>query len=278
MLPMRVSVKRRTGILVLLLALLTPALLQAQTPPLAGIAHVAFRVGNLDQTRAFYQKLGFEQFLEFSSAGKPSVAFMKINDRQFIELYAPRDDSQPLGLMHVCYESHDIAAVHDAYASGGLTPSDVKKAHAGNLLFVIHDPEDQPLEYTQYEPGSLHSLDRGKHLGPDRVSRRLIGAILPVRDVPAEEAFYRDKLGFESSRTAKTELLLPGGSASEIELEEAAATTRPGIAFEVDNVKRTAKALRHRGFAVEASGHAVSVQDPDGVLVVFRKTDAQQVP
>ncbi len=33
---------------------------QTDTPPLAGIAHVAIRVSDLSRSRDFYQKLGFE--------------------------------------------------------------------------------------------------------------------------------------------------------------------------------------------------------------------------
>jgi catechol 2,3-dioxygenase-like lactoylglutathione lyase family enzyme len=270
----REPVRMRAAILGVVLALLPTPVLRAQTPALAGIAHVAFRVANLDQSRSFYHKLGFEQFLEFSSAGKTSVAYMKINDRQFIELYARTEDSQPLGLMHVCYESTELAAVHDVYATRGLTPTDVKKAHAGNLLFVIHDPEGQLLEYTQYEPGSLHSLDRGKHLGPDRISQRLIGATLPVLDTAAERAFYMQKLGFESTADNPA-LRLPGTSGDEIELVPHAAAATPGITFQVVSAKRTAKLLRHRGLSVRTTHDRASIQDPDGNLIIFQKLGAK---
>jgi catechol 2,3-dioxygenase-like lactoylglutathione lyase family enzyme len=155
----------RRSILILVFGLVCTLNLFAQSPDLVGVAHVAFRVDDLQKAREFYQKLGFEQAFEFSDAGKTSVAFIKINDRQFIELYPRTDPSQPGGLMHICFEANHIQAVHDAYVKQGLQPTEVKKARAGNLLFVMHDPEGQLLEYTQYLPGSLHSESRGKHLG-----------------------------------------------------------------------------------------------------------------
>src|SRR5580704_8654725 len=88
--------------------LLLPALGIGQAPPppanLAGIAHVAFRVSDLARSRAFYQKLGFEQAFAFNKDGAITEAFFKVNDRQFIEIYPPQA-SQSIGFMHLCFES-----------------------------------------------------------------------------------------------------------------------------------------------------------------------------
>src|SRR5215470_9727020 len=170
-----------------------------QSPELAGIAHVAFRVSDVPRSRDFYRKLGFEQSFEFADPGKPPVSYMKINDRQFIELYGRADDSQALGLMHVCYEVEDIEALVREYGQRGLSPPPARKARAGNLLFVIRDPEDQIIEYTQYLPGSLHFEDRGKHLGEHRISEHLLAVGLLARDLAAERTFYTSKLAFETT-------------------------------------------------------------------------------
>ena len=99
----------------LALALLSAAAC-AQTGQITGIAHVAYRVTDLDKEVAFFQKLGYQQaFTVTSPAGKVTESFIKVNDRQFIEVY-PQPDSaqpptQPLGWMHVCYESDDLPAL-----------------------------------------------------------------------------------------------------------------------------------------------------------------------
>src|SRR5215831_9642071 len=82
---------------------------------LDGIAHVAFRVSDLSVSREFYRKLGFEQAFEFNDAGGTTVSYMKVNDRQFIELYRRTSDSQPLGLMHICFETSDMDGLHAEY-------------------------------------------------------------------------------------------------------------------------------------------------------------------
>jgi catechol 2,3-dioxygenase-like lactoylglutathione lyase family enzyme len=264
----------RQAILVWLCVLLCAPVISAQTPPLRGIAHVAFRVADLDQSRAFYRALGFEQFLEFTANGKTSVSYMKVNDRQFIELYPRSEPSQPLGLMHVCYESNDLAAVHDAYIARGLTATDVKKAHAGNLLFVMHDPERQTVEYTQYEPGSLHSEDRGKHLGAQRISQRLLGATVPVHDLDALLAFYTAKLGFVRA-SASQRLRVPGDSGEFIQLVSAAVTAKPGITLQADDTKRAAEELRHRGLDVQMTHGSLTVKDPDGATITLQPTSGK---
>ena len=101
------------------------------SPALAGIAHVAFRVSDVEKSREFYRALGFEQAFEFKDPGKPEVSYIKINDHQFIELYGRADDPQPTGLLHVCYEAADIESLWNEYVKSGLNPPPSRKAHAG---------------------------------------------------------------------------------------------------------------------------------------------------
>src|ERR1700727_3450708 len=90
---------------------LLPALGMGQTPPpttLAGIAHVAFRVSDLARSRDFYQKLGFEQAFAFTKDGTTTEVFLKVNDRQFLEMYPQQQPPQEIGFMHICFESDDL--------------------------------------------------------------------------------------------------------------------------------------------------------------------------
>jgi len=96
---------------------------------LSGIAHVAFRVADVAVGRAFYQKLGFEQFFELTRDGQTTEAFLKVNDLQFIELY-PRNAQQPSGLMHICYLSNDMEPLYAEYVKRELKPSPARKAAA----------------------------------------------------------------------------------------------------------------------------------------------------
>ena len=216
--------------LVLLALCLTPAILPAQqttpSPNLAGLAHVALRVHDLAASVAFYQKLGFVKAFELSRDGKVYEAFIKINDRQFIELYPTDEKNSSPGFLHICFEGADLQAAHDFYVAQGLTPKDVRTAGAGNLLFTMPGPATpsgpQNLEYTQYMPGSLHSRDFGKNLGPGRIATSLAMVAFSVDDLTAARAFYKDKLAFKPvpptapSLETKQSFQLPGNPAQSV--------------------------------------------------------------
>lgn len=242
----------------------------AQPPALSAIAHVAFRISDLPRSAAFYQGLGFEQAFRFEDSGRTVVDFRKINDRQFIELYPRTSDSEQLGMMHICFETGDIEALANEYRKRNLEPTAVNKARAGNLLFSIHDPEGQVLEYLQYLPGSLHFEDRGRHLGERRIAQRLVRVAANVRDVAVARAFYVGRLDFEPhAGRGTTRLLLPGTSGEEVELLPAFGEAEPRLVFPVPDVGRATDELRRRGFAPLVSADAVQVIDPDGAVIAF---------
>jgi len=237
---------------------------------LAGIAHVAFRVTDVEKSKQFYSSLGFEEAFEFADPGKPRVSYIKINDQQFIELYGRAGDSQPIGLMHVCFEAADIEALRKEYARRGVIAPESKKARAGNLLFSIHDPNGQSVEFTQYLPGSLHSEDRGKHLGERRISEHLVWVIVPVQDLSATRNFYTNKLGFgDASIDTAIRLRLPGRSREALGLDGASAAPKPRIGFAISDLERAKKDLWSRGFEVRSTRVSAAVLDPDGTVVEF---------
>jgi catechol 2,3-dioxygenase-like lactoylglutathione lyase family enzyme len=206
--------------LALLLAPLLPAQQPAApSPNLAGIAHVALRVHDLAASIAFYEKLGFVKAFELSRNGQVYEAFIKINDRQFIELYPTDAKNTQVGFLHLCFEGNDLNSVHDYYVAHGLTPNAVRTAGAGNLLFTMPGPATpqgpQNMEYTQYMPGSLHSKDFGQHLGPNRIADKLTRVTVATEDPTAAKAFYQDKLAFTPA--AKEDSLRIPGSDQQVE-------------------------------------------------------------
>jgi catechol 2,3-dioxygenase-like lactoylglutathione lyase family enzyme len=245
---------------------------QTETPLLAGIAHVAIRVSDLNRSRDFYQKLGFEESFTLNKDGVVTESFLKVNDRQFIEMY-PGQSSQPIGFMHVCFEGADLEALDREYLARGLFPTPVRRAGAGNLLFTMEGPEKQNIEYTQYLAGSLHSNDRGKHLGANRISTELVAFGLAMQNQSAAEDFYRQKLGFQPLQRfyepGLTALRLPGPSRQVVQI------TPPGSAgkmfFSVSDLGRTAGLLKTLHLSVEKQASVLTIHDPDGNRLVFVK-------
>jgi catechol 2,3-dioxygenase-like lactoylglutathione lyase family enzyme len=262
--------------LALLACVASSLLAAAQAPPITGIAHLAFRVHDLGAERAFFRRLGFEEAFVLPSPDNPSEVFIKINDRQFIELYPQTAASQPLGWMHVCYESDALNSLQELYATHGLKPSAVQKAGAGNLLFSLNDPEGRVTEFTQYMPGSRHTLDRGKHLGQQRIATELLGFSFPSADLAVDRQFYTAGLGFEQKKNGSgIRLRLPAAPDLRIALHAAKPGDRIQAILGVSDVPATASALRRCGFSAQELRNAVSVQDPNGNLFVFAADTAR---
>jgi catechol 2,3-dioxygenase-like lactoylglutathione lyase family enzyme len=242
---------------------------QIATPLLAGIAHVAIRVSDLNRSRSFYQKLGFEQAFTFTRDGVVTESFLKVNDQQFIEMYPQQQPSQSIGFMHVCFEGADLEALNREYLARGLSPTPVRRAGAGNLLFTMEGPEKQNIEYTQYMPGSLHSNDQGKHLGASRISKQIVAVSITMTDPNTAEAFYKQKLGFRPlQRFGRMALQLPGQSLQVVQLAPDGAFE---IYFPVSNLRDAAARLHTLGLPVERLGSMLTVQDPDGNRIIFVK-------
>ena len=241
------------------------------SPDLAGIAHVALRVRDLDASIAFYEKLGFVKAFDLSRDGKVYEAFIKINDRQFIELYPVDAKNTQVGFLHLCFEGNDLNAVHDYYVAKGLSPIAVRTAGAGNLLFTMPGPltpqGPQNMEYTQYMPGSLHSKDFGQHLGADRISDMLSSVTIAAEDKAAARSFYLDKLGFVAASDA---LGLPGkANGNFIKLVPAPSLgMKARITFFSPAKSLVAEARKHHvNFTKE--GTTLVILDPDGNEVLL---------
>jgi catechol 2,3-dioxygenase-like lactoylglutathione lyase family enzyme len=266
-----------TGILSLLMVALS-FISAAQTPsqpaPLAGIAHAAIRVADLDTSRAFYEKLGFEEAFFMSQNGKPTQSFIKINDRQFIELYPRRQPAEPVGFMHICFESTAIEALNSTYAARGLSPIPVRRAGAGNLLFTMQGPERQNIEYTQYMPGSKHTNDRGLHLGTHRVADQIVAMGIEMQDTAAAIAYYKEKLDFKPGHAlqpGQTWLELPGLPSQQVEIVQYAPGAAFQVYFSVPDLKRTTAQLKSLNIPVQKQNKAIWIQDPDGNRIFFVK-------
>lgn len=256
---------------ILSIAFLFVTSLRAQSNQITGIAHIAYRASDLDREVAFFQKLGFEQaFSNTSADGKVTQSFIKVNDRQFIEIYPQSKSGEEIGWMHVCYESGDLNALYKSLDAHGLKPSEVRKAGAGNLLSVIRDPENRVTEFTQYMPGSRHSLDAGKHLGEHRVSDLMTGFQLPVPDIESARKFYVSGMGFEArSRGNGLRITAPGAPDVSIEIQSAGTDSKPATIFRVADVAVAAKQLEAAGFKATRDRNRINIADPDGNIFVF---------
>jgi len=186
---------------VLLLFLATGMLTDAETnrPRILGVSHMALYVSDLQKARAFYKDfLGYEEpYTLKRDDGSDRIAFIKINEDQYIELFAesPKQDGN---LNHIAFFTDSAEDMRVYLASRGIkVPEKVGTGKIGNSNFNINDPDGHTVEIVQYEPDSRTRREKGKYLPDTRISTHIahIGVTIGALD-PAIK-FYHDILGFQ---------------------------------------------------------------------------------
>src|SRR5262249_50635667 len=171
----------------------------ASRPKILGLAHTAFYVTDLAKARTFYKDfLGFDEepFTLKKPDGSERIVFIKINDRQFVELFAEntRGEGQ---LNHVSIYTDNADQMRDYLASKGVAvPDTVGKGKTGNKNFNIKDPDGHIVEIVEYQPDSLTTRDAGQHRPATQISGHLMHAGFIVGDLAKSMAFYHGILSF----------------------------------------------------------------------------------
>ena len=183
----------------LALAALTASGAEPKRPKITGIAHMAIFVSDVDKARTFYKDfLGYgEPFDLKTPSGALSLTFLKINDRQYIEIFpeAAKDTDR---LNHISIETDDAEAMRVYLASKGVkVPEKVNTNRIGNKSFSVKDPDGHGLEITEYTPTGASTREKGKYMGPSRISDRMAHFGILVGDLAAAQEFYHGILGFK---------------------------------------------------------------------------------
>jgi catechol 2,3-dioxygenase-like lactoylglutathione lyase family enzyme len=172
---------------------------QVQRPHILGIAHMALYVSDLRKARLFYEDfLGYaEPYVLRRSDGSERIAFIKINEDQYVELFAEAEKNEG-HLNHISIQTDSAEGMREYLAGQGVkVPDKVGKGKIGNSNFNITDPDGHTVEIVQYEPDSWTRQQHGKYLPDTRISTRIphIGIIIG----PLEPAlrFYHGTLGFD---------------------------------------------------------------------------------
>jgi catechol 2,3-dioxygenase-like lactoylglutathione lyase family enzyme len=176
-------------------------------PRITGLSHVALWVGDLEKSREFYRGyLGFgEPYTLDSADGGVAITWMKINDRQSIELFPlggkkPKDGDS---LYHIALETDDAQGMLGYLVSRGVKgpggkplPAAAKAGRIGNLNYFTEDPDGHIVEFTQYMPDGWTIEKAGQFMPPTRISSHMSHAGIAVGNLEASLRFYRDILGF----------------------------------------------------------------------------------
>ncbi|MGH8245555.1 MAG: VOC family protein, partial [Gammaproteobacteria bacterium] len=153
---------------------------------------------DVEKSRRFYKEfLGFGEPFDLKTPdGSLSLTFIKISDHQYIELF-PERESRSDRLHHISVYTDDAQAMRLYLASRGIkVPDRVPKGRIGNSNFNVTDPDGHTVEIVQYEPDGWSMREKGKYVGPERVSTRMLHLGILVGDLAAAQKFYGDVLGF----------------------------------------------------------------------------------
>jgi catechol 2,3-dioxygenase-like lactoylglutathione lyase family enzyme len=192
-------------------------------PKILGVAHIAVFVSDLTKARAFYEDLlGFDEpFTLPKPDGSVQIAFVKINDRQWIELFNQSTAGEGQ-LNHIALYTDDADRMRDYLAAKGVeVPATVGRGRTGNKNFTIKDPDGHTVEIVEYQPDSWTAKDAGKHVPATRLSERALHVGILVGSLSRATSFYTGVLGFEefwrgSAATSKTlswvNIRVPDGS------------------------------------------------------------------
>ena len=165
--------------------------LAGQNPPdrpkITGIDHVAFYTTAPEGVAHLYKDvLG----LAPANPIEPGETIRYTVGKQWVG-YSTAPDPQALDRMdHAAFATDDIAALQRYLAKKGVTvPETLQTWPDGSRSFRVKDPEGHPIEFVERAKG-------GAKPDAQAVSRRLIHTGFIVRDRSAEDAFYKDILGF----------------------------------------------------------------------------------
>lgn len=175
------------------LGILVSGLAVAQKPPaITGISHATFYANDMAKSREFYASLLGWQPVP-AKGTEPSLRFYA-NHAQYVELVPPPVPGQPDRLDLVGFATSDAEGLRRFIAAKGVTvPAAVTVELDGSRSFLVHDPEGNPVEFTQQvrsvPPPSSAAVAR-------RLSAHIMHAGYVVHDRAALDHFYKDVLGF----------------------------------------------------------------------------------
>jgi len=180
--------------------LLLPAADAPRRPRILGDAHVAFYVSDLAKARTFYKDfLGYAEPYALKKAdGSDRIAFIKINEDQYLELFdepAAHHDGQ---LNHISFQTDDAEGMRVYLAFKGVkVPAKVGVGQIKNLNFNIDDPDGHTVEIVQYAADGWTRREQGKFLPATRIATRMMHFGALVANLDSAVKFYHEILGFD---------------------------------------------------------------------------------
>lgn len=183
---------------------LEPCAAQERAPALR-LSAVGVGASNYAESLQFYDKvMGLRPAFSFSPTGKTMNTYLQLSRDTFLELQGAPTNAP--GLTHIHMQTDDVDAVvarlrgagvascDEALKTGCLSGSHINELTGDKGAFII-DPSGIRFEPTQFLARSLtqKAVDSWNNQSP---GGKLLVVGIAVKDYPASQTFYEQKLGF----------------------------------------------------------------------------------
>ena len=95
-----------------------------------------------------------EKAYDFKKEGKLFGFYLKIADRQFIEVFGGQPESASSAIKHLCLETDDINGLRQHWSAKGVDVTEVKLGCDNSYQFWIKDPNGVDIEIHEYTKNS----------------------------------------------------------------------------------------------------------------------------
>jgi len=224
------------------------------------------------------------------------------NHAQYVELLPPPVAGQDHRLDLVGFATNDADGLRRLFAAKGLAvPDSVKTEPDGSRSFLVHDPEGNPVEFT--EEGKKSPASPSPAALGHRLSTHIMHAGYVVKNRVALDHFYKDLLGFHlywqgGAKEGDIDWVMmqvPDGSDwieymlyLPVNPSRAALASADHIAPGVDSVATLQRQLEERGWKAQAGKNPqvlgvdgklqLDLNDPDGTRIEFMEFRTTRKP
>jgi catechol 2,3-dioxygenase-like lactoylglutathione lyase family enzyme len=159
-------------------------------PKITGIDHVRLYVSDVAKSHAFYANaLGLHGLP--GTCAFNATKCLAVNSHQLVELAAVPSPAPQNWVAEIAFATKDVTGLRNYLVSHGVAAGKVLADGGGAYYFEVRDPEGNPIAFEERpDPGAEYEASE-KEIG-----NRILHAGFVVKDMAAENKFYRDLLGF----------------------------------------------------------------------------------
>jgi catechol 2,3-dioxygenase-like lactoylglutathione lyase family enzyme len=165
---------------------------QPARPKITGIDHARLYVSDVAKSKAFYSgALGLPN-AGGNCGGKTRPCFA-VNSSQYVELEPVPSPAPKNWVAEIAFATEDANGLAKYLSTRGVDVAVVTEGNTGPTEFEVRDPEGNLIEFVQ-RPAKTTDFK----VSPRQISNRMLHAGFVVKDMAAENKFYRDILGFRT--------------------------------------------------------------------------------